>query len=221
MPVRAVLFDLDGTLVDSNDKHVLAWHKAFAAHGVEFDLQVIHDQIGKGADNLVPALLPEADESLQQKLAEGHDAEFKAKFLAQVVPFPRAHDLLARVHAAGQAVVFASSASAEDLDYYTRLLDAGEPVRAVTSADDVENTKPAPDIFASALKKLAPLSAAEVIAVGDTPYDVEAAGKCGIATVAVRSGKFPDAVLRDAGAVAIYDDVAALLADYDGSPLRG
>ena len=90
---------------------------------------------------------------------------------------------------------------------------------ATTSADDVEKTKPAPDIFATALKKVAPISAGEAIVVGDTPYDIEAAAKCGIAAVAVRSGGFSDEVLFEAGAIALYDDVAALLADYDRSPL--
>jgi HAD superfamily hydrolase (TIGR01509 family) len=219
--IRAVFFDLDGTLVDSNDMHVLAWQEAFASVGVDFDLQVIHDQIGKGADMLVPTLLPGADDVLQEKLASAHDAVFKAKFLKRVKPIPGAHELLARVHAAGQAVVFASSASTQDLEHYTDLLGARDVVGASTSADEVENTKPAPDIFAAALQKVAPLSASEVIVVGDTPYDIEAAARCGIATVAVRSGRFADAVLRDAGAVAIYNDAAALLADYDQSPLHG
>jgi phosphoglycolate phosphatase-like HAD superfamily hydrolase len=115
--------------------------------------------------------------------------------------------------------VLASSASAEELDHYLDLLDAHDLVETTTSSDDVEKTKPAPDIFATALKKLGDIDPADVVVVGDTPYDIEAAGKCGIPAVGLRSGKFPDDVLRKAGAVAIYDDVAALLADYDASPL--
>ena len=221
MPVRAVLFDIDGTLVDSNDLHVIAWEEAFATIGARFDRQSIHDQIGKGTDMLVPALVPDADEALQEKLGDAHGAVFKGQFLSQVVPFPGAHDLLARVHAAGKAVVLASSASGEELQHYLGLLDAHELVEATTSADDVENTKPAPDIFATALRKVAPLSADEVIVVGDTPYDIEAAAKCGIAAIAVRSGKFSDETLLGAGAIALYDDVASLLADFDHSPLGG
>ncbi|RZI55788.1 MAG: HAD family hydrolase, partial [Zymomonas sp.] len=144
---------------------------------------------------------------------------FKTKYLHQVKPFPGAHDILARTHAAGQTVVLASSASAEELEHYVGLLDAKAFVSETTSADDVENTKPAPDIFAVALKKIAPVAPEEVLVVGDTPYDVEAAAKCGIRTVALRSGKFADELLRDAGAIALYDDVAALLCDYDRSPL--
>lgn len=214
-----MLFDIDGTLVDSNDLHVLAWEEGFATIGVKFDRQTIHDQIGKGTDMLVPSLLPNADGATQEKLGKAQGDVFKTKFLDQVKPFPGAHDLLARVHAAGQTVVLASSASSEELDHYIGLLDARNLVGATTSADDVEKTKPAPDIFATALKKVAPISADEAIVVGDTPYDIEAAGKCGIAAVAVRSGGFPDDALLKAGAIALYDDVAALLADYDRSPL--
>ncbi len=219
MPIRAVLFDLDGTLVDSNDMHVLAWEEAFAAVGASFDRQAIHDQIGKGTDMLVPSLLPEADEAAQEKLGKAHGDVFKARFLDTVKPFPGAHDLLARAHATGQRVVLASSASKSELDHYLKLLEARNLVHAATSADDVEKTKPAPDIFATALKKLAPLSPQEVIVVGDTPYDIEAAAKCGIGTIALRSGKFSDESLRAAGAIALYDDAAALLADFPNSPL--
>ena len=118
-------------------------------------------------------------------------------------------------------MVLASSASTSELEHYLDLLHARDLVTATTSADDVENTKPAPDIFATALKKVSPLDASEVVVVGDTPYDIEAAAKCGMGTVALRSGKFSDESLHGAGAVCIYDDVAALLADFDNSPLSG
>ena len=218
MAIKAVLFDIDGTLVDSNDYHVNAWEEAFAGVGARFDRQIIHDQIGKGTDMLVPTLLPDTDEDDQEKLGEAHGDAFKSKFLDQVEPFPMAHALLKRVQEAGQQVVLASSASKAELDHYLDLLDARDLVSGTTSAEDVENTKPAPDIFATALKK-AGLAAEEVIVVGDTPYDIEAAKKCGIATIGLRSGKFPDDALQQAGAIALYDDVAALLRDYDNSPL--
>lgn len=219
MTFKAVLFDIDGTLVDSNDLHVLAWQEAFLEVGARFDRQTIHDQIGKGTDMLVPTLLPNADEAAQTALGDAHGAVFKSKFLEKVAAFPCARDLLAKVRQAGKQVVLASSASSSELDHYLDLLDAHNIVTASTTADDVERTKPAPDIFATALKKIAPLTAAEVIVVGDTPYDIEAAGKCGIAAVGVRSGKFADDALLGAGAIALFDDVAALLADYDNSPL--
>ena len=219
MPLKAILYDIDGTLVDSNDMHVLAWEQAFDGIGATFDRQTIHDQIGKGTDMLVPTLLPDLDEDAQEKLGDAHGAIFKDKYLKEARPFPGAHDLLARSHAAGQRVVLASSASAEELEHYLGLLDAHDLVETTTSSDDVENTKPAPDIFATALKKLGDIDPKEVVVVGDTPYDIEAAAKCGIAAVGLRSGKFSDEVLRKAGAVAIYDDVASLLAGYDDSPL--
>ena len=115
--------------------------------------------------------------------------------------------------------MLASSASEAELDHYLDLLEVRALVAATTSSDDVERTKPAPDMFATALAKLSRIDAKEAVVVGDTPYDIEAAGKCGIAAVALRSGKFPDEVLRAAGAVAIYDDAAALLAGYADSPL--
>ncbi|WP_174297116.1 HAD family hydrolase [Sphingomonas bacterium] len=219
MAIKAVFFDIDGTLVDSNDQHVLAWEEAFAFAGASFDRSLIHDQIGKGTDMLVPALLPDLDETGQEGLGKAHGAIFKIRYLDAVKAFPGAHDLLARVRRAGRRVVLASSASTAELDHYIGLLDARDLVDATTSADDVEKTKPAPDIFATALGKVAPLGPDEVVVVGDTPYDMEAAGKCGIAAVALRSGGFSDRLLIGAGAVCVYDDAAALLDDFDCSPL--
>lgn len=219
MTIKAVLFDIDGTLVDSNDYHVTAWEEAFSEIDARFDRQIIHAQVGKGTDMLVPTLLPEIDEDGEEQLGEAHSHVFKSKFLNKVKPFPGARELLERVQQAGQRVVLASSASKAELEHYIELLDATGIVSETTCSDDVENTKPAPDIFATALKKVAPLSAEEVIVVGDTPYDIEAARKCGIAAIGLRSGKFADKVLQEAGAVASYDDVAALLQDYNQSPL--
>ncbi|HXH15624.1 MAG TPA: HAD family hydrolase [Sphingomonas sp.] len=219
MHIKAILFDIDGTLVDTNDMHVLAWEEAFAEIGAPFDRQLIHDQIGKGTDMLVPTLLPDADEDQQEQLGDRHGAIFKAKYLETAKPFAKAHELLAHAHGLGQKVVLASSASGPELDHYIDLLDVRDLIAVTTSGDDVAKTKPAPDIFATALKKLPGIEPGDVIVVGDTPYDIEAAAKCGIATVAVRSGKFDDAQLQAAGATAIYDDVAALLAGYATSPL--
>lgn len=219
MQIKAIFFDIDGTLVDSNDMHVLAWEEAFAGIGEAFHRQLVHDQIGKGTDMLVPTLLPDLDDAAQEHLGEAHGAVFKAKFLHKAKPFPHAHDLLVHAHGLGQQVVLASSASQAELDHYLDLLDARDLVAATTSSDDVERTKPAPDIFTTALDKLSRIEAEEVIVVGDTPYDMQSANKAGIAAVALRSGKFSDHILWDAGAIAIYDDTAALLAGYADSPL--
>jgi membrane protein len=220
MTIKAVLFDIDGTLVDSNDQHVEAWQMVFQRAGASFDDEVVHGQIGKGTDMLVPTLLPGTDQAEQECMGEEHGTLFKSQFLAEVAPFPGARDLLQTVRDSGRQVVLASSASSDDLDHYLDLLDARDIVSASTTSEDVENTKPAPDIFATALQKLAPLSCDEVLVVGDTPYDIEAAAKCGISAVGVRSGEFSDAVLMKAGAVALYDDVAALLADFENSPVN-
>lgn len=158
---------------------------------------------------------------MQDRLKDAHGLAFKADYIARVKAFPGASELLRRVHDAGQNVVLASSASKDELKHYLDLLDVRDIVSATTSADDVAHTKPAPDIFALALKKVAPLTAEEVLVVGDTPYDVEAAAKAGIAAVAVRSGRFADVALRQAGAVAIYDDAAAMLAAFEASALAG
>lgn len=219
MPVKAIFFDIDGTLIDSNDLHVLAWEEAFKGVGFSFDRQLIHDQIGKGTDMLVPSLLPDLCKEAQEAIGTAHGAIFKAKFLDRARPFAGAHDLLAHAHACGQQVALASSAAKADLDHYLDLLSARDLAGHTVTSEDVEKTKPAPDIFSVALEKLEGITPEEVLVVGDTPYDIEAASKIGIASIALRSGKFPDAVLRGAGAIALYDDVAALLADYRNSPL--
>ena len=214
--VRAVLFDLDGTLVDSNDFHVDAWQRVFREGGHAVDRDRIAGQIGKGGDLLVPALLPGAPRAEQERLAQRHGEVFKARYLDLVRPFPGAAALLRRVADSGRKVVLASSASGEELEHYVGLLGVADVLTATTSKDDVATTKPAGDIFAAALAK-AGVSPRRAIVIGDTPYDIAAAAKCGVAAVAVRSGGFDEPALQ--GAVARYDDVAALLAGFERSPL--
>ena len=159
---------------------------------------------------LVPSLVPGATDGLIKALNKRHGEIFKEQHIDRVQPFPGATAVIQAVHDRGQYAVLASSADGKEVAHYTKLLDVRSILDATTSIDDARNSKPAGDIFAAALKKVAPLTPAEVIVVGDTPYDVIAAAKCGIAAVAVRSGGFSDAVLLKAGAVALYDDVAAL-----------
>lgn len=218
--IKAILFDIDGTLIDSNDLHVEAWARVFADAGHQVPRRAIAGQIGKGGDNLVPALLPGVSEETAERLSDRHGEVFKADYLRTARPFPGARALLERAHAEGAKVVLASSASAEELDHYVERLQVKALVAAKTSIDDVATSKPAPDIFAAALKK-AGVTAEEAIAVGDSPYDVASAKGAGVRTVAVLSGGFAEAVLRDAGAVAVYRDVEALLEDYAGSVLAG
>jgi membrane protein len=215
MQKKAILFDIDGTLVDSNDLHVTAWDEVLRGAGHNFDRATLHSQIGKGGDNYVPALLPEADEEEQERLKKAHGDAFKRR-IDQVKPFPGARDLLLKVRDSGRKVVLASSASGEELEKHVENLGAAEILEGATSKDDVAHSKPCPDIFQAALER-AGVRAEEAVVVGDTPYDIEAARRSGIDAVAVRSGGFPDDTLSDA--VAIYDDVGEILADFERSPL--
>ena len=219
MPKQAILFDIDGTLVDSNEAHIDAWLEAFRSAGLDFTREQIHEQIGKGGDNLLPSLAPELDEEERDRIDKRHGDLFKGRYLPHLKPFPGAVEILRHAAAAGQKVVLASSASREELDHHAELLQAKPFLTGTTSKDDVEHSKPAPDIFAKALEKSGCLEPSEAIVVGDTPYDIIAARKLGVPAIGVRSGGFSDEQLNEAGAVALYDDVAALLADYENSPI--
>jgi HAD superfamily hydrolase (TIGR01509 family) len=214
-PLKAVLFDLDGTLVDSNGFHVRAWDQAFREHGYELAEAAIAKQIGKGGDLLVPALLPDMGELEAKQIADRQGAVFKERYLDEVQPFPGARKLLRRVRRSGRTVVLASSAGQEEIEHYLDLLEARTVVAATTSIDDVETSKPAGDIFAAALAK-AGVWPGQALVIGDTPYDIAAATKVGVRAVAVRSGGFADDELR--GAVAMFDDVAAVLRGWKRSP---
>lgn len=214
--LKAILFDIDGTLVDSNNFHVLAWAEAFHAAGHDFRLSELHDHIGKGADNYVQALIPGATDEQAEALGDAHGRLFKQHYFSRLKPFPGARDLLARCKKEGLRVVLASSATADELAHHLELLEAHSLVDGHTSADDVGCSKPCPDIFETAARK-ACVSPGEALVIGDTPYDIEAASQAGIRTVAVRSGLFSDEALK--GAIAIYDDVADILAHFENSPL--
>ena len=217
MPKQAILFDIDGTLIDSNDAHIEAWLEAFRSAGLDFTRDQIHEQIGKGGDNLLPSLVPQLGEDEQQRIDTVHGDIFKGRYLPHLQPFPGATEILRHAAAAGQKVVLASSAGREELDHHVETLGAKALLTATTSKDDVEHSKPCPDIFAKALEKSGCVEPQDAIVVGDTPYDLQAATALGVPAIAVRSGGFRDDQLADA--VAIYDDVAALLADYVNSPL--
>jgi membrane protein len=219
MTIKAVFFDIDGTLVDSNEFHVSAWERAFQERLHPVDRAAIRRQIGKGADMLLPALAPELKESDRQAIADLHGRIFQTGYLPQIQPFPHARDLIAALHGRGLKIVLASSAAQNEVDHYVELLDVGGLISGTTSGDDVERTKPAGDIFRAALAKVAPIAASEVIAIGDTPYDAISARKARIAAIGVRSGGFSDASLQEAGAIAIYGSVGDLLQRIDASPL--
>lgn len=213
--IGAVLFDVDGTLIDSNDLHASAWREAFLHFGVDIPFDQVRGQVGKGGDNLIPALLPpNLVHDKQEEIDSFRSDLFKRDYLPRVVPFPGVRDLFERIAAEGKKIVLASSAGADELHFHLGVIGASDLVTATTSKDDVEHSKPDPDIFVAALAKVPPLRADEVIVVGDSPYDMQAAAKAGIRTIGFRSGGFPEDELREAGAVEIYDGPEDLLADY-------
>ena len=218
MPIKALLFDIDGTLVDSNDLHVRAWQEVLREAGYDFSAEIIHGQVGKGGDNLVPSLLPDLSDKEQEKIAEAHGPRYREHYIDQVRPFPCARDLLAKAKQEGLTVALATSANPEELDHYVELLDAEDLIDVTTDKSDVETTKPAPDIFETAVKK-AKAEPHEALVIGDTPYDALAAGRAGIGAIGLLSGGFSEQDLRAAGAVAIYKDAADLLANWDSSPI--
>ena len=213
--VKAILFDVDGTLIDSNDAHAQAWVDAFAEAGHTIPFAVVRGQIGKGGDNLVPALLPGTSEEATEALGEGYGRAYKERYLGGVRAFPAVCALFGRLRSDGIQVVLASSAEREALKAAIAIIGCGDLLADTISSEDAERSKPDPDIFAAALAKLAPAAPEEVLVVGDTPYDVRAAAKCGLRTVAVTCGGFDPRALEEAGAITLYRDPADLLANYD------
>jgi HAD superfamily hydrolase (TIGR01509 family) len=217
-PPRAVLFDVDGTLVDTNDLHTAAWRQAFAHFGHDIAVAEIRPQVGKGGDNLIPTLLPGLEAAAQEALDAWRGDLFKRDYLSRAVPFPGVRALFERLYADGIRIVLASSSSEEEVAYHLNLIGAADLVFATTSRDDVESSKPCPDIFEAALATVAPLGPGEALVIGDTPWDAKAAARAGMRMVGFRSGGFADAELTGAGAFVLYDGPADLLARYDSSP---
>ena len=218
---KAAIFDIDGTLVDSVDLHALSWHEAFAEFGHQVTFEQARSQIGKGGDQLLPMFLSEAELEKQGEDIETFRSKlFKSKYLPMVRPFSSVPELLRRVRDAGLKVAAASSAKKDELEVYLELIGIAELVDVSTTSEDAERSKPAPDIFQVALKKLQ-LDGSDAVAIGDTPYDAQAAGKAGIATVGMLSGGFTEDDLRKGGCIAVYPGPGALLACFDASPLRG
>lgn len=220
MPLKAVFFDIDGTLVDSNEYHVMAWDEAFRDHGFVADKDDIRGQIGKGADQLIPSLFSDMPKSQQDAIADRHGEIFRLRYLSQVQPFPNATDLVQQLHFKGKDVILASSAEAKEVKHYVALLNLAPFLKGTVSKDDVARSKPAGDIFAAALAQVFPLAPSEALAVGDTPYDVESALRSQIHTIGLRSGGFSTDVLAGAGAPYVYASVKELFDNFSSSPLQ-
>ncbi|GJE59052.1 HAD family hydrolase [Methylobacterium trifolii] len=217
--MQAVIFDIDGTLLDSVDLHAQAWVAAFRHFGVETEEKAVRSQIGKGGDELMPVFLPAERVEREGETIEGYRSDlFKRDYLDRVKPFPGVRALFERIRAEGLTIALASSGKGPEVEHYQEILGIADLVAVATSSDDAERSKPHPDIFEAALKKLA-LPAGKAVVVGDTPYDAQAAGKAGLATVGVLCGGFPEADLSRAGCIAIYRDPQDLLDGFDASPL--
>ena len=220
-PVRkkAAIFDIDGTLVDSVDIHAEVWQRVLAEFGKNVSFADVRRQIGKGSDTLLPEFLSREELAQKGKEISEHRAElFKREYLSRVRPFPKVAELLRRIRREGVRIALASSSKADEVVHYKEICGIKDLVDAETSADDAEKSKPYPDIFEAALAKLPGVTAAEALAVGDTPYDAEAAAKNGIQTIGLLSGGFPEEDLRSAGVIAIYRDCADLLERFESSP---
>ena len=214
--VRGVLLDIDGTLVDSNDAHAHAWVKAFEESGIRVSFSQVRRLIGKGGDKIISELAGWDHESPQARRLSDRRREIFEAGLPSLRAFPKAQELLARMHQDGMRLVVASSAKADELEALLKVCGADHFVEGKTSSDDADRSKPDPDIVTVALRKIS-LPTSQVVMLGDTPYDVEAATRAGIRVIALRCGGWGDDDL--AGAVAIYDDPADLLEHYDSSPL--
>lgn len=215
-PPRAVILDVDGTLIDTNDAHAHAWVDVCNEFGFPVAFGKVRELIGMGGDRVLPALTGLSEESeTGEEMKERRGKVFRERYLPSCRPFPGARGLLERMSGDGMRLVVATSASADDMKALLKAAGVADLIEAKTSSSDAEESKPAPDIVEAALEN-AGVPADEAIMLGDTPYDVKAANRAGVRCVALRSGGWDDAALSDAAA--IYQDAADLLAHYEESP---
>jgi HAD superfamily hydrolase (TIGR01509 family) len=217
MKYRGALLDIDGTLVDSNKAHVDAWVEVLRDHGFAVTPEDIRPLVGMGGDNLLPRVVGvSSDSDLGKRIGEQRSKLFKERYLPRLQPFPEVRSLLERMRERGLKLVAASSSKADEVEKLLEIAGVADLMDESTSASDTRNSKPDPDLIHSGLERIG-LPAGEVVMLGDTPYDIEAAAKAGVGVIAFRCGGFPDEDLE--GALAIYDGAADLLARYDESPL--
>jgi HAD superfamily hydrolase (TIGR01509 family) len=214
--ITTVLFDIDGTLVDSNYLHIEAWARAFDRVGTPVDSWRIHRGIGMDSEKLLESLLGD-DTDAADRAKELHDT-FYSELTHRLRPFANARELVGELARRGKTVVLATSAPEGELKNLREVLDIEDSIEVVTSSNDVETAKPAPDIVQVALER-ADVAASDALMIGDSVWDVEAAGHAGVRCIGVLAGGVSEAELRDAGAIAVYTDVAALLRELDGSPI--
>src|SRR5947209_14087972 len=213
------ILDIDGTLVDTNYQHALAWYRAFRQHGIVLPVWRIHRHIGMGGDQLVAALTDErTDDDKGDDIRSAEKALYMA-LIEEVEPMEGSRDLIVDLKRRGHTVVLASSAKDDEVDHYLGLLDARDLADDWTSSGDVEQTKPQPDLVKAALDK-AGVGSDDAVMVGDTTWDIEAAKRTQVPTLAVRTGGFGHDELEEAGAAGVFESVAELLERLDETPLR-
>jgi HAD superfamily hydrolase (TIGR01549 family) len=215
MPPAAIL-DIDGTLVDTNYQHALAWFRAFRQHGERLPVWRIHRHIGMGGDHLVEALCGKGVEEEKGEDIRATEKERYDELMGEVEPFQGARELIVDLKERGHAVVLASSAKSDEVDHYLDLLDARDVVDSWTDSGDVEATKPEPDLVHAAIDKA---GGGEAVMIGDSTWDCEAAGRAGIQTVAVLTGGFSESELREAGAVVVFGSIEELREQVGQTPL--
>jgi len=216
LSVLAFIFDIDGTLVDSNELHVDSWDRAFRRFGKQFPREQLRAQIGKGSDQYLPEFLtPDEIDRFGKALDDYRSELFRNEYLLKVRPFPKVWELFQRIRDDDKRIVLASSGKKADTKYYVDLLKVDNLIDGYVTGDDADSSKPAPDIFAASLKKLGHISRADAVTVGDTRFDVEAARKAGLTTIAFLCGGTSESALRETGAAVIYRDPADFLAHYD------
>ena len=210
----AAILDVDGTLVDSNYQHAIAWFRAFREHGVTPPIWRIHRHIGMGGDQLVGAVAGDEVEAEHGDAIRDGEGRCYAELIGEVCPFEGAAELIATLAGRGIEVVLASSAKEDEVERYIELLGCTELISAYTTSDDVERTKPEPDLIHAALERIA---GAEAVMIGDSTWDVEAARRAGVPTIAVLTGGFSSAELEEAGAEAVYASMLELVGDLDAT----
>lgn len=220
--LKAVIFDVDGTLIDSVPQHARAWQDAFQDFGHDIPFEDIRRQIGKGGDQLLPVFLSGDELDEKGEALEKHRAKIlKERYLPTIQGLPQVRALIERLQADGKQLALASSAKQDELQTYKKIADIDDLIGTETSSDDAEESKPNSDIFQAALKRLNGIAPTDAIVIGDTPYDAEAARKAGVRTIGLLSGGWSAEELTQAGCIATYRDPADLLAHYEGSPLAG
>ena len=218
--IKTVIFDVDGTLVDTVDMHAEAWQRALEEYGKEVEFSAVRAQIGKGGDQLLPVFLSREElDQFGEELEKRRGEIFKQEYLPKTNAFPQVRELVERIQRDGMRVVLASSAKQDELDHFKKVTNIADLLEGETSADDAEKAKPEPDIFLAAMNEGGNRDPSEAIVIGDTPYDAIAAAKAKLKTIGLLCGGFPEQSLKDAGCVAIYKDPADLLARYEESPI--